>query len=68
MNVLEGFFTMFLKLFRETELFAFMIAQHKEFKKAIAKDEILLKKSKLMISRLKGVSKEIDKSFWKNLN
>ena len=50
------------------ELFAFMIAQHKEFKKAIAKDEILLKKSKLMISRLKGVSKEIDKSFWKNLN
>ena len=52
----------------KAELFAFMIAQHKEFKKAIAKDEILLKKSKLMISRLKGVSKEIDKSFWKNLN
>ena len=45
----------------KAELFAFMIAQHKEFKKAIAKDEILLKKSKLMISRLKGISKEIDK-------
>ena len=52
----------------KAELFAFMIAQHKEFKKAIAKDEILLKKSKLMISRLKGISKEIDKNFWKNLN
>ena len=52
----------------KAELFAFMIAQHKEFKKAIAKDEILLKKSKLMISRLKGISKEIDKSFWKKLN
>ena len=38
-----------------------MVAQHKEFKKAIAKDEILLKKSKLMISRFKGISKEIDK-------
>ena len=52
----------------KAELFAFMVAQHKEFKKAIAKDEILLKKSKLMISRLKGISKEIDKSFWKKLN
>ncbi|WP_440634655.1 putative zinc-binding metallopeptidase [Candidatus Pelagibacter sp. HIMB1746] len=52
----------------KAELFAFMVAQHKEFKKAIAKDEILLKKSKLMISRLKGISKEIDKGFWKKLN
>ena len=52
----------------KAELFAFMVAQHKEFKKAIAKDEILLKKSKLMISRLKGISKKIDKSFWKKLN
>ena len=52
----------------KAELFAFMVAQHKEFKRAIAKDEILLKKSKLMISRLKGISKEIDKSFWKKLN
>ena len=52
----------------KAELFAFMVAQHKEFKKAIAKDEILLKKSKLLISRLKGISKEIDKSFWKKLN
>ncbi|WP_440915015.1 putative zinc-binding metallopeptidase [Candidatus Pelagibacter sp.] len=52
----------------KAELFAFMVAQHKEFKKAIAKDEILLKKSKLMISRLKGISKEIDKKFWKKLN
>ncbi|WP_440690708.1 putative zinc-binding metallopeptidase [Candidatus Pelagibacter sp. HIMB1782] len=52
----------------KAELYAFMIAQHKEFKKAIAKDEILLKKSKLMISRLKSISKEINKNFWKNLN
>ncbi|AFS47579.1 hypothetical protein HIMB5_00008270 [alpha proteobacterium HIMB5] len=52
----------------KAELFAFMIADHKKFKKAIAKDEILLKKSKLMVTRLKGISKEIDKNFWKQLN
>ena len=52
----------------KAEIFAFMITKHNEFKKAILKDEILLKKSKLMISRLKGISPEINKSFWKRLN
>jgi hypothetical protein len=52
----------------KAELFAFMISEHKTFKKAIANDEILLKKSQLMISRLKGLSKEIDKNFWRKLN
>ena len=37
----------------KAELFAFMITKHNDFKKAIINDEILLKKSKLMISRLK---------------
>jgi hypothetical protein len=45
-----------------------MISKHNAFKKAIANDEILLKKSQLMISRLKGLSKEIDKNFWRKLN
>jgi len=52
----------------KAELFAFMISQHKKFKKTLANDEILLKKSKLMIKRLKGISKEIDKNFWRKLN
>ena len=52
----------------KAELFAFMISQHKAFKKTLAKDEILLKKTKLMISRLKAISKDIDKNFWKRLN
>ena len=52
----------------KAELFAFMISDHKKFKKAISKDEILLQKSKLMISRLKGISPEINKSFWNRLN
>ncbi|WP_262589713.1 putative zinc-binding metallopeptidase [Candidatus Pelagibacter communis] len=52
----------------KAELFTFMITQHKDFKKAIAKDKILAKKTKLMISRLKKVSPEINKNFWKNLN
>ncbi|MDA8560163.1 putative zinc-binding metallopeptidase, partial [Candidatus Pelagibacter bacterium] len=52
----------------KAELFAFMISKHKAFKKAIANDEILLKKSKLMISRLKEISQEIDKNFWRKLN
>lgn len=52
----------------KAELFAFMISQHKKFKKTLANDEILLKKSKLMIRRLKGISKEINKNFWRKLN
>lgn len=52
----------------KAELFAFMISEHKKFKKAISKDEILLKKSKLMILRLKEISPEINKNFWKRLN
>ena len=52
----------------KAELFAFMIAQHQDFKKAIAEDQILQKKSKLMISRLKTISKQIDKNFWKRLD
>ena len=52
----------------KAELFAFMISQHKDFKKTLANDEILRKKSKLMISRLKSISKDINKNFWKRLN
>jgi hypothetical protein len=52
----------------KAELFTFMISDHRAFKKAISKDEILQKKSKLMISRLKNISPEINKSFWKRLN
>ena len=52
----------------KAELFAFMITQHNNFKQIISKDEILLKKSKLMISRLKKISNKIDKNFWKKLN
>ena len=52
----------------KAELFSFMISQHKKFKKTLANDEILLKKSKLMIKRLKSISKEIDKNFWRKLN
>ena len=52
----------------KAELFAFMITKHNDFKKAIINDEILLKKSKLMISRLKGISPEINKNFWQKLN
>ena len=52
----------------KAELFAFMISDHKQFKKAIAKDKVLLKKSQLMISRLKNISPEINKNFWKRLN
>ena len=52
----------------KAELFAFMVSQHKKFKQTLANDEILLKKSKLMIKRLKEISKEIDKNFWRKLN
>ena len=52
----------------KAELFAFMISKHQEFKKAITDDQILQQKSRLMISRLKSISKEIDKNFWKKLN
>ena len=52
----------------KAELFAYMIVEHKEFKKIKEKDEILFKKSKLMISRLKSISKDMDKNFWKKLN
>ena len=52
----------------KAELFAFMISQHKNFKKTLVDDEILRKKSKLMITRLKSISKDINKNFWKKLN
>ena len=52
----------------KAELFAFMISQHKAFKNTLAKDDILIKKTELMISRLKAISKDIDKNFWKRLN
>tara|TARA_B100001939_G_C16907985_1_gene603236 strand:+ start:521 stop:1579 length:1059 start_codon:yes stop_codon:yes gene_type:complete len=52
----------------KAELFAFMISQHQNFKKKISNDKILIKKTKLMISRLKGISKDMNKNFWKNLN
>ena len=46
----------------KAELFAFMISQHQNFKK-ISNDKILIKKTKLMISRLKGISKDMNKNF-----
>lgn len=52
----------------KAELFAFMITQHKEFKKILSGDKVLLKKSRLMISRLKSLSKDINKNFWNKLN
>ena len=52
----------------KAELFAFMISQHKDFKKTLSNDKVLLEKSKLMISRLKSLSKDINKNFWKKLN
>ena len=52
----------------KAELFAFMISDHKKFKKTLSNDEVLLKKTKLMISRLKEISPEINKDFWKKLN
>lgn len=52
----------------KAELFAFMISQHQNFKKYISEDKILIKKTELMISRLKGISKDMNKNFWKNLN
>ena len=45
-----------------------MITQHKDFKKVLKTDPILVKKSQLMISRLKSISKDINKNFWKKLN
>ena len=52
----------------KAELFAFMITQHKLFKKTIKNDPILFDKSKLMILRLKSISNDINKNFWKRLN
>ena len=52
----------------KAELYAFMITQHKNFKKVLKTDPILVKKSQLMISRLKSISKDINKNFWKKLN
>lgn len=52
----------------KAEVFKFMIINHKEFKETIAKDDILFKKSQLMISRLKSLSRDINKKFWKKLN
>ena len=52
----------------KAEIFKFMIIDHKKFKETIAKDEVLYKKSQLMISRLKSISKDINKNFWNKLN
>ena len=52
----------------KAELFAFMITQHKLFKKTLKNDPILFDKSKLMILRLKSISNDINKNFWKRLN
>ena len=51
----------------KAELFAFMITQHKLFKKTIKNDQILFNKSKLMVLRLKSISNDINKNF-KRLN
>lgn len=51
----------------KAELFAYMITKHKKFKEVIREDEILYKKSQLMITRLKSISKDINKDFWKKL-
>ena len=52
----------------KAEVFKFMIINHKEFKETISKDEVLSKKTQLMISRLKSISKDINKNFWNKLN
>ena len=38
-----------------------MISQHQNFKKYISEDKILIKKTELMISRLKDISKDMNK-------
>ena len=45
-----------------------MITQHKLFKKTLKNDPILVDKSKLMILRLKSISNDINKNFWRRLN
>ena len=70
-NSVEGFISSYARNNHaedKAELFAFMITKHNEFKKILPKDEILFNKSKLMIKRLKSLSKNIDNNFWKKLN
>ena len=52
----------------KAELFAFMVTQHKKFKSVLKNDPVLFEKSKLMISRLKFLSKDMNKKFWRKLN
>ena len=64
-NSVEGFISSYARNNHaedKAELFAFMITKHNEFKKILPKDEILFNKSKLMIKRLKSLSKNIDSS------
>jgi hypothetical protein len=52
----------------KAELFAMLITRNKDIKKLLKKDEILYKKVKLLISRLKNISPSINKDFWNKIN
>ena len=52
----------------KAELFAMLITRNKDVKKILKKDEILYKKTELLISRLKNISPLINKDFWNKRN
>lgn len=51
----------------KAEVFAYLITRNKEMKKILAQDPVLFNKAKLMISRMKQLSPDINRSFWSRL-
>ena len=70
-NSIKGFATKYSRNNEaedKAEIFSLLISQHSKIKKILETDEILYKKAKLLISRMKKISNEIDNTFWNNLN
>ncbi|MDC0435863.1 putative zinc-binding metallopeptidase [Pelagibacteraceae bacterium] len=51
----------------KAEVYAYLITQNKQMREVMTKDIIIFRKAKLMISRMKSLSPDIDISFWNNL-
>lgn len=51
----------------KAEIFAYLITKNKEMRNVLTKDVTIFRKAKLMISRMKMLSSEINASFWTKL-
>jgi hypothetical protein len=70
-NSINGFVTQYARNNQnedKAELFAMLMTKNSDFKQILNKDEVLINKAKLLISRLKSISPSINKNFWNKLN